>query len=303
MTKSRAPVISRVRCPSAAVLAYAGEAVGKGPGEQVPMEQLPRVLLAIGRPGRPRSGGRTNAGSRPRSRRSSASNDGASPRRPATKDVRSSGGEVAAGQPGVGVHHVGGDERVLEVEDREVPLGRQDGPPGPLGALVHHRPTGGSAHPRVLDHRGEVDVVHVVVPVDHRRVEAEPGAVGFVGALPQLDAAGRPGNGPRSRCRRRRARRSRGPVGQRVAVLEPGREGGLTAPQRQGGDQSLGRGHEPVGLLELALDPSSAGERPLGHVDRLALLVVHGVAAEPVLAQLDEPAVAQRVPDTRGHLV
>jgi hypothetical protein len=61
------------------------------------------------------------------------------------------GGEVPAGQPGVAVHHVGGDQGVLEVEDGQVAVGRQDGPARPLGALVDDGFARRRAHAGVLD--------------------------------------------------------------------------------------------------------------------------------------------------------
>ena len=165
---------------------------------------------------------------------------------------------------------------------------------GPLGPLLHHRTPGLRAHPGVLEHRGQVDVVDVVVPVDDAGVEAERRVVVGVEGVPQRRSGGRPGSGRRSRCRRRRARRSRGPAW-------PGRGGPRSVPptrpacpgpasaviSRSATVMSL------VGPAQLALHPAPPGERPLGHADRLAPVVVERVAAEPVLGQLDQVAVAQ----------
>ena len=76
---------------------------------------------------------------------------------------------------------------MLEVEDGQVPVRREDGLPLAVGPLVHHGPAGLGAHPGVLEHRRQVDLVHVVVPVDHAGVELETGVIVAVARLPQLD--------------------------------------------------------------------------------------------------------------------
>ena len=57
-----------------------------------------------------------------------------------------------------------------------------------------------------------------------------------------------------------------------------------------------------AGPFELLLDPSPAGERPLGHGDGLAVFVVDGVFGEPLPHQVDELSVAEGVLRTRGDL-
>ena len=120
-------------------------------------------------------------------------------------------GQVAGGQPGVGVDHVGGDEGVLEVEGGQVAVGGEDVLPGPVGAVGLDRLARRRPDPGVLDDRRQVDLPDVGGPVDGGRVEAEgrPGRRRPCG--PTGRGGGPPGRGPRSRCRPRRARRSRGP--------------------------------------------------------------------------------------------
>ncbi len=140
------------------------------------------------------------------------------------------GRQVPRGQPGVGVDHVGGDERVLEVEGRQVALGGEDVLPGPVGAVGLDRLARCRPHPGVLDDRGEVDLVDVGGPVDGCGVEAEGGPVVLVHAVPQgeepVDAVEGVGLGVGAveldvaEC----------PVGEQVLLLEGGHPLGLLAP-------------------------------------------------------------------------
>ena len=119
--------------------------------------------------------------------------------------------QVPRRQPGVGVDHVGGDERVLEVEGGQMAVGGEDGLAGPVGAVGLGRPARRRADPGVLDDRGEVDVADVGGPSRRRpdrgrTPDGRPRPSGPTGP-----GGGPPGSGPRSRCRRRTARRSRGP--------------------------------------------------------------------------------------------
>ena len=141
-------------------------------------------------------------------------------------------GKVAAGQPGVGVDHVRGHQGVLEVEHGQMPVGRQDGPAGPLRALLDDRAARGGADPGVLHHRGEVHVVHVVVPVDNAGIEAEGPVVLVVEGVPQgqqpvhaIAGVGL-GVGPVE------LDVPEGPLGQGVTVLNARRQFGLLAAHR-----------------------------------------------------------------------
>ena len=65
----------------------------------------------------------------------------------------------------------------------------------------------------------------------------------------------------------------------------------------------LGGTEGPRRPPQLALHAAAAGEGPFRHDDRLATVVVDGSFGEPALGEVDELAVAQRVPDARGDLV
>ncbi len=65
----------------------------------------------------------------------------------------------------------------------------------------------------------------------------------------------------------------------------------------------LGQTHGLARAAELALHATASRERPLGHHDRLPVCVVEGVLEEPRRDQLDQSAVAEGVPDPRGHVV
>ena len=69
--------------------------------------------------------------------------------------------------------HVGRDQRVLEIEDGQVPVGRQHCLPSPLGAARARPRPRCRAHPRMGHNRREMDVLHVLRPVNCRRVEGE----------------------------------------------------------------------------------------------------------------------------------
>ena len=190
------------------------------------------------------------------------------------------GRKVAAGQPGVGVDDVGRHERVLQVEHGEMPFGRQNGAPLPIRTLVHHRATGLGTHAGVLEHRGQVDLVDITVPVDRRRVEFEPLVVRGVADVAQLHEVVHPVASVRFGV---------GPVQHDIAestcdhavpVFDPGGQLRLLAPDRQGSEQLLHERHGRIGALELALHPSPAREGPLWHVDGLATVVVQRIAAE-----------------------
>src|SRR5581483_4682355 len=86
-------------------------------------------------------------------------------------------------------------------------------------------------------------------------------------------------------------------------LLQRGGERGPLAPDGQGGHDLLGQGEGAGGPGQLALHAPAPGERPVGRDDRLALAVVERVLGEVLLYEVDELAVAQRVPAAGGHLV
>ena len=210
--------------------------------------------------------------------------------------------QAAGGEPGVALDDVGRDERVLEVERGDVPVGREHVVAQPGRAVLGARLARRALHAGVLDHRREVDLVDVLRPVDRARVEGERGLVVGVEVRPhgeqvvdavlglalgvgavQLDVLERP-------------------LDLGLLVLELGRPRGLLAPQRQGLQHPLALGDRLLGPAQLALHPAAAGEAPLGDDDRLALVVVQRMGGEPRAHVVDEGAVLQRVDVARRHL-
>ena len=88
--------------------------------------------------------------------------------------------------------------------------------------------------------------MRVVVPVDDPRVEPEGGLVGRRERLEQRQQLVDARTPPRTRRRRRTARRTCfGPVDVGSGLLEAGRQLGLLAPQRQGPERLLGHVEQP----------------------------------------------------------
>ena len=162
---------------------------------------------------------------------------------------------------------------------------------------------GRGADPGVLDDRGEVDVADVGVPVDGGRVEAERPAVVGVHPVPQGQQAVDPVEGLGLGVGAVELDVAEGPVGQQVLLLEGGHPRRLAAPDGQRAHHLFGQVHGLGGPGQLALDPAPAGERPRRHHDGLAVGVVERVLGEPALDQLDQAAVAERVPHAGGHVV
>ena len=161
----------------------------------------------------------------------------------------------------------------------------------------------GQADPGVGDDRRQVDVVDRTgpsrSPPGRSRSRAGPRAAG----VSHSSISRSTGRWPRSRCRRRTARRSRGPGRPRPGA--PRAWPSSSAWRAADGERLqhlLGRAQGPGRLPQLALDPAPPGERPLGHVDRLALAVGERMLGEPGPDQVDQLAVAQRVAGARGHL-
>ncbi len=211
--------------------------------------------------------------------------------------------QVAGGQPGVGIDHVGGDEGVLQIEGGQVTIGGEHGGPRARRPVGFGGAGGRGAHPGVFDDRRQVDVVDIGGPVDDTRVEAEQSAVLLVHPAPQGQQAVHPVAGLGLGVGAVELDVAQGPVGQEVLFLEGGHPGGLAPPDGQGPDQPLGQVHGLRRPGQLALDPPSARERPFGHDDGLAVGVVQGVLGEPLGHQLDQAPVAERVPYTGGHVV
>ena len=176
-------------------------------------------------------------------------------------------------------------------------------PCAPVGPLVHHRLPRLRAHPGVLDNRRQVDLVHVLVPVDGAGIELEAVVVDLVERAPELHQVVDPVAGVGLGVRAVELDVAQSTFGEGMTILNPGGQLRLCPPDRQGSEQLLRKAHHRVGPPQLSLDPTPAGERPFGHADGLAALVVERVPLEEVGRQLDQSSVAQRVPHSRGHVV
>ena len=219
--------------------------------------------------------------------------------------ARSANAHMPGGEPGVRIDDVGRHQSVLEIEDGQLPVRRQHGPPGSFLPAQGGRPgplpaLAGQAHPSVSDDGGDVDVLEVAGPVDNRGVEAELFAFGGgqgrvqieqavdaedrlyfgIGAI-QLDVA-------------------EGAFGFFTALFDPRRQVRLTATKGQRLQRSLGSLEHASGLPKLVLHPAAARKGPFGYHDRLALVVRQGVFTEPVMAKGDQLPVAQRVAGPGG---
>ena len=131
-------------------------------------------------------------------------------------------GQAPGGQPRVALHHVGGDERVLQVEGGEVALLRQHLAPEPVHAVLAPALARRRLDPGVLDDRGQVHLADVGAPVDDARVEPEGLPVVGRERLLHRRGGGRPSRAPRTRRSCRRARRSPGPAPARSGAPRAG---------------------------------------------------------------------------------
>ncbi len=94
--------------------------------------------------------------------------------------------EPAGRQPRVALDHVGGDQRVLEVEGDDLTPGVEDLLAHPRHAIGADRWSRRGLDPGVLDDRRQVDLGDVGRPVDAARVDVEVRLVGGVEAVPDL---------------------------------------------------------------------------------------------------------------------
>ncbi len=155
----------------------------------------------------------------------------------------------------------------------------------------------------MLDHRGEVDSLHEVVPVDDDRIECEQGAVGFVERVGQRHQPVDPVDGLGLGVRAVQLDVAAGTVDLGPAVGQGGGECGLPTANRQRGGDLLGCVDDLGRSLQLARHPATAGERPLGYDDGRAVGVEDGVAREVVVDQIDEMAVPKGLPRAGRDLV
>ena len=127
---------------------------------------------------------------------------------------------------------------MLQVEHGQVPVGREDGPSGPLGTLLHDRPSRGGANPGMVNHRWKVHIVDVVVPIDDGGIEAELLVILLVEGVPQVDQAIDAVTGVGLGVCPVKLDVAEGTLGQGMSVLYARRQIGLFAPYRHGGQQA-----------------------------------------------------------------
>ena len=207
------------------------------------------------------------------------------------------------GEPGERLHHVGCDQRVLEVKGGHVSLGREDGSAAAVCPRRSRTGAAAGADPGVRHDRRQVHVLDIVGPVDGGGIEGERGLVGTVERLPQgpqaIDTEHRFGLGVGAV----QLDVAQGPLDRVLALLHAGRQLRLPAPNGKLGDDSLHPAQNLRQALELALHAAPSRKRPFRHFDGLALPVVDRVISEPLAYQIDELAVAQRVPGPGRDLV
>ena len=151
------------------------------------------------------------------------------------------------------------------------------------------------ANPRMVDDRREVDVGHVVRPVDGARVERERRPVVRVERRPERLQAGvvehRFGLGVRAV----ELDVAEGALGLALALFELGGQVGPLPPHGKRCEHALSRVQRAQAALELALHATPSREGPLADDDGLTVVVVQRVLGEVVVHEVDEAAVAQRV--------
>ena len=148
-----------------------------------------------------------------------------------------------------------------------------------------------------------MDVVDVLLPDDGPRIEGEVGLVGVAQEVEEGEGAVDPvarlglGVGPVE------LDVAHGPLGHGTALLELRAEHGASSPQGQSSQDLLNGVDARGGSLELSLDPAATGEGPGRDADGLAAVVIERPLREPLLDELDQSAIAQRVPHAGGDLV
>ena len=203
--------------------------------------------------------------------------------------------QTARCQPRVRLDDVGRDQRVLEVEGGQLAIVREDGPQLPIAAALPLATRRAGAHTRLSHHRREVHVVHVARPVDHAGVEAELAAVFGIERRPQVEEPVDTEHCLGLGVGAVELDVFEGALGLCPPLLDPRRCLGPLASQGQRAQYPLGRRGQLDSPFELGLHAPPSGERPLGHDDRLVVLVPKRMLAEPLVGQVVDPAVAERV--------
>ncbi len=140
-----------------------------------------------------------------------------------------------------------------------------------------------------------MDVGGIVAPVDHPGVEAEGGLVLRVESVPAGEEAVDAVDGLALGIGAVQLDVGQRPLHLLPLGLEGGGPGRLLSPEWQRLQRLLPLDDGALRSFELALDPSSAGERPLRDDDGLALGVEDRVVREERADHVHEVAVAERV--------
>ena len=212
--------------------------------------------------------------------------------------------ELPGGEPRVAGHHVRSDQRVLQVEHGQLPLGGEHlaAEPGGAGIGAAGAGAGGHLEAGLLHHRRQVHLLHVVGPVDDGGIEAERRPVVASERIPELQQPVELVDRLALGVGAVQLDVLVGPAQLLAALIEAGAHQGVATPQRQGRQHPVGGLQRTLRSLELPGHPPPAGEGPLGHGDRLVVLVVDGVLGEPAADQVEELAVLERVDGPAGDL-
>ena len=150
----------------------------------------------------------------------------------------------------------------------------------------------------MLDDRGQVNVVDVVIPIDDAGVEVEVALVVSIECVPQaeqvVDLVDRFALGVQA---------IQLDVFERPLDVLPlrfqfGGEVGLLATQGECLQRLLGGSQHLLGSRQLLLNASATGELPFGDDDRLAVFVVQRIVGEELGGPVDHGPVAQWVDAT-----
>jgi hypothetical protein len=155
----------------------------------------------------------------------------------------------------------------------------------------------------VLDDRGKVDVLDVVLPVDDAGVEGEGLAVALAQTVEEREGAVDAESGFGLGVGAVELHVFEGALGLCSPILDAADEFGPLPAHGQHVDGSLCRLEHARGTAQLALYLASARERPLRHDDRLPAGVVEGPSGEPHLREVDEGAVEEGVSRAGSDLV
>ena len=152
------------------------------------------------------------------------------------------------------------------------------------------------------DHRRQVDLGEVAVPVDAPRVEVEALPVVRGQRIVQRQQLADPEGRLALHVAAVEVHVAERPLHLGAFVGEVGGDARLLAAHRQGGQHLLAGLEGALGALQAVLHPLAAGIRPARRGDRLVALVVDGVLAEPGVRPVVQILEAEGVHLAGGHL-